>query len=231
MGNSFRQTVAGLFARDEMNDSTMLSGHVAATRERAQASESEYLIAAQDTTYYNYSAQAQMSGLGRIQGKVRGLMQHNVLLMDDGGLPLGIVDQQYWTRGGAIDWPASQKESQKWFNGLAAVNRQAQTSNQQWVVTGERESDIFEFFKAPREPNVDLLVRVCQPRRVEVTTTGVVCPLPMSRAHLNDYGHYAVQIERQVDGKRRTVDLTLHLQAATVEIYPNQDLSPSRHKT
>ncbi len=231
MGNSFRQTVAGLFARDEMNDSTMLSGHVAATRERAQTSESEYLIAAQDTTYYNYSGQTQMSGLGVIQGKVRGLMQHNVLLMDDGGLPLGVIDQQYWTRGGAIDWPASQKESQKWFNGLAAVNQQAQTSNKRWVVTGDRESDIFEFFKAPRESNVDLLVRVYQPRRVEVTTAGVVCPLPMTGAHLDDYGHYSVQIERQVGGKRRTVDLTLHLQAATVQVYPNQDLSPARHKT
>ena len=67
-----------------MNDSTMLSGHIAATRERAQASDSEYLIAAQDTTYYNYSGQTQMSGLGVIQGKIRGLMQHNVLLMEDG---------------------------------------------------------------------------------------------------------------------------------------------------
>ncbi len=231
MGNSFRQTVAGLFARDEMNDSTMLSGHVAATRERAQASESEYLIAAQDTTYYNDSGQAQMSGLGVIQGKVRGLMQHNVLLMDDGGLPLGVINQQYWTRGGAIDWPASQKESQKWFNGLAAINQQARASNKRWVVTGDRESDIFDFFKAPREPNVDLLVRVYQPRRVEVTPTGMVCPLPMTGAHLDDYGHYSVQIERQIDGKRRTVDLTLHLQAATVQVYPHKDLSPARHKT
>jgi hypothetical protein len=231
MGNSFRQTVAGLFNRDEMTHSTMLSGHIAATRERAQASESEYLIAAQDTTYYNYSGQSQMSGLGVIQGKVRGLMQHNVLLMDDGGLPLGVVDQQYWTRGGAMDWPASQKESQKWFNGLTAVNHQAQASNKRWLVAGDRESDIFEFFKAPREPNVDLLVRVCQPRQVEVTTSGVVCPLSMSDAHLDDYGHYSVQIERQVNGQRRTVDLTLHLQAATVQIYPNKDLSPARHKT
>lgn len=214
-----------------MNDSTMLSGHVAATRERAQASESEYLIAAQDTTYYNYSGQGQMTGLGVIQGKVRGLMQHNVLLMDDRGLPLGVIDQQYWTRSGAMDWPASQKESQKWFNGLAAVNQQAQGSNQRWVVTGDRESDIFDFFKAPRESNVDLLARVCQPRRVEITTDGVVCPLPMTSAHLDDYGYYCVQIERQVEGKRRTVDLTLHLQAATVQIYPNQDLSPARHKT
>jgi hypothetical protein len=170
MGNSFRQTVAGLFARDEMKHSTMLSGHVAATQARVQASNSQYLIAAQDTTYYNYSGQAQMSGLGVIQGQVRGLMQHNVLLIDEGGQPLGVIDQQYWTRGGAMDWPPSQKESQKWFNALAAVNQQAQASNQRWVVTCDRESDIFDFFKAPREPNVEVIVRVFQPRRVEVSS-------------------------------------------------------------
>lgn len=214
-----------------MHPSTMLSGHVAATRARAQASESEYLIAAQDTTYYNYSGQQQMSGLGVIQGQVRGLMQHNVLLIDEGGLPLGVVHQQYWTRGGAMDWPATQKESQKWFNGLAAVNQQAQGSDQRWVVTCDREGDIFDFFKAEREPNVDLLVRVFQPRRVEVVAAGQVCPLPTVAAYLEDYGHYAVQIERQVGGQRRTVELTLQLQAATVHIYPNQALSAALHKT
>lgn len=214
-----------------MKHSTMLSGHLAATRARVQASDSEYLIAAQDTTYYNYSGQTQMAGLGVIQGKVRGLMQHNVLLLDDRGLPLGVIDQQYWTRDGAMDWPASQKESQKWFNGLAAVNQQAQGLTQRWVVTCDRESDIFDFFKAPRESNVELLVRVFQPRRVEVSAAGKVCPLPTVAAHLDDYGQYSVQIERHCGGQRRTVDLTLHLHAATVHIYPNQDLSPARHKT
>lgn len=209
----------------------MLSGHVAATRARAQRSDSDYLIAAQDTTYYNYSGQAQMSGLGVIQGKVRGLMQHNVLLIDENGQPLGVIDQQYWTRGGALDWPASQKESQKWFKGLAAVNQQAPDINKRWVVTCDRESDIFEFFKAPREANVDLLVRVFQPRRVEVVSAGQVCPLPTVAAHLDNYGRYVVQIERQYDGKRRTVELTLQLQAATVHIHPHKDLNAARHKS
>jgi hypothetical protein len=231
MGNSFRQTVAGLFARKDMNSATMLSGHVASTQARVQASESEYLIAAQDTTYYNYSGQTQMSGLGRIQGKVRGLMQHNVLLMEQEGQPLGLIHQQYWTRGGAIDWPSEQKESQKWFKGLEAVNQQAQGSNQRWVVTCDREGDIFKFFKAEREPNVDLLVRVCQPRRVEVAAAGTVCPLPDVAEQLDDYGQYSVQIERLYEGKRRTVNVTLQLQAAIVHIYPRQDLSPARHKT
>ena len=94
------------------------------------ASDSEYLIAAQDTTYYNYPGQAQMSGLGIIQGKVRGLMQHNVLLLGANGQPLGVIDQQYWTRDGEIDWPSNQKESQKWFKGLSAVNQQAQGGEQ-----------------------------------------------------------------------------------------------------
>ncbi len=231
MGNSFRQTVAGLFARDDMNSSRLLSGHVAETQARAQSRESQYLIAAQDTTYYNYSGQTQMTGLGRIQGKVRGLMQHNVFLIDQGGLPLGLVDQQYWTRDGAIDWPSDQKESQKWFKGLKAVNQQAKGSSKRWVVTCDREGDIFEFFKAPREPNVDLLVRVYQPRRVEVATAGTVCPLPDVAAHLDDYGQYSVQIERPVDGKRRAVNVTLQLQTATVYIYPGKDLSAARHKT
>ena len=231
MGNSFRQTVAGLFARDDMNSSTMLSGHIAQTQTRAQACSSEYLIAAQDTTYYNYSGQTQMTGLGRIQGKVRGLMQHNVLLTDEDGLLLGLVDQQYWTRDGGIDWPADQKESQKWFNGLNAVNQKAEGSSKRWVVTCDREGDIFEFFKAPREPNVDLLVRVYQPRRVEVATHGTVYPLPDVAAHLDDYGQYSVQIERQVDGKRRAVNVTLQLQSATVHIYPGKDLSATLHKT
>ena len=231
MGNSFRQTVAGLFARDDMNSSTMLSGHIAQTQTRAQASDSEYLIAAQDTTYYNYSGQTQMTGLGRIQGKVRGLMQHNVLLTDEDGLLLGLVNQQYWTRDGGIDWPADQKESQKWFNGLNAVNQKSVGSSKRWVVTCDREGDIFEFFKAPREPNVDLLVRVYQPRRVEVATAGTVCPLPDVAAHLDDYGQYSVQIERQAEDKRRAVTVTLQLQAATVHIYPRKDLSATLHKT
>ncbi|HIK54941.1 MAG TPA: IS4 family transposase, partial [Synechococcales cyanobacterium M55_K2018_004] len=210
-----------------MTSTTMLSGHVAATLERAQASPGDYLIAAQDTTYYNYSGHGQMRGLGTIQGDVRGVMQHNVLLLNESGLPLGILDQQYWTRQGAKDWPTDEKESQKWLNGLSAINRQASGTNKHWVSVSDRESDIFCFFKAAREPNVDLLVRVCQPRRVEVLPVGVVCSLPSIVSHLNEYGIYRVRIAR----RHREVELTLSLRAAAVNIYPDKDLSAAKHKT
>ena len=113
MGNSFRQTVASLLSRPDMSDQHLLSGHLQSTLARVAASEHEYIIAAQDTTYYNYSGQSSMTGLGTIQGKVRGLLQHNMLLLNEVGLPLGLLAQQYWTRQGGKDLPAGEKESQK----------------------------------------------------------------------------------------------------------------------
>lgn len=210
-----------------MTSEIMLSGHIAATVARANASDSDYLIAAQDTTYYNYFGHESLSGLGVIQGKLQGLMQHNVLLCDDSGLPLGLLAQQYWTRQGGMDLPPDVKESQKWFNGLSAVNQQAKGSDKRWVVTCDREGDIFEFFKAERAPNVDLLVRVFQPRRVEVLSDGTVRHLSTVVEHLDDYGQYSLQIDRN----HRSVELTLQLQAAAVSIYPGKDLSSAKHKT
>ena len=205
----------------------MLSGHVKEALERAESSEGEYLIAPQDTTYYNYSGQSQMSGLGKIQGKIKGVMQHNVLLLNEKGLPLGILAQQYWTRHGGMDWPEGEKESQKWFNGLHATNEKSKNSHKRWVSVADREGDIFEFFKAEREPNVDLLVRVFQARRVEVASTGIVCPLPEIVSQLSTYGLHTVRIFRG----NREVELTLSLEAATVHIHPGKAQSVAKHKT
>ncbi len=227
MGNSFRQTVASLFAHSKMNPYVMLSGHIQATRERAETTEGDYVIAAQDTTYYNYSGQKKMSGLGVIQGKVRGVMQHNVLLVNSSGLPLGLLGQQYWTRKGGLDWPKGEKESSKWLKGLDAINQQASQSSKCFVAVEDREGDVFSFFKAPRQPNVELLVRVYQARNLEVVGSQVICKLPEVSSHLKDYGTHRVRIYRH----NREVELTLRLRAGAVNVYPEKDLSPSKHKT
>jgi len=75
LGNGFRQTIAAIFARKEMKPEIMLSGHIEETLARASNCGGEYVIAAQDTTYYNYTGQKKMEGLGKIQGKTFGLMQ------------------------------------------------------------------------------------------------------------------------------------------------------------
>ncbi|NJO73940.1 MAG: IS4 family transposase [Leptolyngbyaceae cyanobacterium RM1_406_9] len=227
MGNSFRQTFAGIFARQEMDANQMLSGHLQSTLSGVEASESEYIIAAQDTTYYNYSGQRAMEGLGEIQGKVRGLLQHNVLLLDQVGLPLGLLAQQYWTRNGGQDLPPEEKESNKWHKGLSAINEHLCASSKTIVAVEDREGDIFSFFRAERQPNVELLVRVHQPRPLEVIASQQLHKLPQVYPHLGDYGQLSVTVERQ----NRAVQLVLNLRAGAVNVYPDQDLSSSQHKT
>jgi hypothetical protein len=227
MGNSFRQTIAGLFSRDPMNSDVMLSGHIEATKKRVENTEGDYVIAPQDTTYYNYSGHKEMSGLGVIQGKVRGLMQHNVLLLDSSGLPLGMVGQQYWTRKGGLDLPPGEKESIKWLKGLEAINQQASQSSKCFVAVQDREGDVFSFFIAPGLSHVELLVRVYQERNLEVVGSQVVCKLSSVSSHLKDYGTHRVRIYRH----NREVELTLSLRAGAVNVYPEKDLSPSKHKT
>ena len=137
------------------------------------------------------------------------------------------IFMQQSPRHGRMDWPEGEKESQKWFNGLHATNEKSKNSHKRWVSVADREGDIFEFFKAEREPNVDLLVRVFQARRVEVASTGIVCPLPEIVSQLSTYGLHTVRIFRG----NREVELTLSLEAATVHIHPGKGQSVAKHKT
>lgn len=226
MGSSFRQTVASIFSHNEMNEEVMLSGHISESINRAEASEGEYLIAAQDTTYYNYTGQQEMAGLGVIQGNTRGVIQHNMMLMSEKGLPLGILHQQHWTREGGQDLPVGEKESKKWEKGLQAINKQAKKISKRIVAVEDREGDVFSFMQAERAANVDLLVRVYQSRKMEVVSTGTVCAFPEVAEHLAEYGLYQVRILRQ----NREVELTLKLKAGAVYIHPRKDLSVKKHQ-
>ena len=227
LGNGFRQTIGAIFAREKMKPEIMLSGHREETIIRASNCEGEYVIAAQDTTYYNYTGHKQMEGLGTIQGQIKGLMQHNIMLMSQKGKPLGIMGQKYWTREGGIDLKEEEKESEKWEQALALINQKAAQIKQKIVLVEDREADIFSFFKAQRENNVELLVRVYQPRRIELVETGLVKSLAAIPAQLRDYGVKTVSIRRE----NREVELTLRLKAGKVNVYPRKDLSAKKHKT
>lgn len=111
LGNTFRQSIATIFAKPAMNTEKMLEGHIRATVGRCSSSEGERLIVSQDTTYYNYNGHYNLSGLGIIQGKLKGTLQHNVLAINEAGVPLGLLYQRNWTRGGLN---AFENESDKW---------------------------------------------------------------------------------------------------------------------
>ena len=131
------------------------------------------------------------------------------------------------TRQGGLDLKEEEKESQKWEQILALINQKASQIKQKVVLLEDREADIFSFFKAQREKNVELLVRVYQPRRIELVETGLVKPLAEIPAQLRDYGVKTVSIRRE----NREVELTSQLKAGKVNIYPRKDLSAKKHKT
>ena len=176
----------------------MLSGHQQETIKRAAHSEGEYIIAVQDTTYYNYTGHRQLLGIGKIQGKIKGLLQHNLMLMNQRGMPLGVFYQEYWTRkGGSIDLAPGEKESQKWLKGLAALRKKAAEIEQKIVLVEDREADIFAFFKAERGDNIELLVRVYEPRKLELVRDGRVTSLPELSPYLEEYGEKRVVLKRK----------------------------------
>jgi hypothetical protein len=223
LGNTFRQAIAGIFSKAAMHTEQMLEGHIQATLTRCQQSAGERIIVAQDTTYYNYTGHKALSGLGSIQSNIKGCLQHNVLALDEQGLPLGLLDQQNWTRSG-LGCPA--KESDKWFKGLAAVNKQLGALAKPVVLVQDREADIFSFFKAQRAPNVDLLVRVHQPRKVEVAASGQVLKLQQAAEQLPEQGTMQLEVYRQ----NQPVVIELTVKAASVAVLPDKDLSPAKHQ-
>ena len=104
MGNSFRQTIAGLFSNPGMSIDLMQQGHRRATVERGCTDPGQFLIVAQDTCFFNYTSHPAMEGLGRLQGHIKGIAMHSAMLFSETGQPLGLLDQQYWSRDGNVDY-------------------------------------------------------------------------------------------------------------------------------
>lgn len=222
MGNSFRQTIAGLFADPRMKPSVMLNGHLQSTRERIKADGGEYILAIQDTTYYNYSSHRAMQGLGRIQGELKGVIQHNILMANDQGVPLGILGQEYWSRESERSYPG--KESEKWHWGLERVNEELGASGKKVVLMQDREADIYSFLEAERAEGVELLVRVHQPRMLEIDASGEQYKLNEIGDCLPVAGEKEVIVLRQ--GKE--VRLVISLKAVTVHVLAGKHNSPQK---
>ena len=212
MGNSFRQAVAGIFSEKRMNSKVMLEGHLHSIKERINSSNDKYVLVAQDTTYYNYCGHDSMEGLGKIQGNVKGIMQHNSLVISEFSIPLGVLGQEYWSRGGSK--PYEGIESQKWHRALETVNSELGTIEKQVVLLQDREADIFSFFQAPRSASVGLIVRVHQPPNIEIESSGEIFKLDMMLEKISPMGTKRVTINR--NGKEITLELILRKEKVNV---------------
>ena len=148
--------------------------------------------------------------------------------MTPGRVPLGIVEQQVWTRPAEQlgkkhqrkQRPISEKESQKWLTSLEATAQlQKQLQNTRVVSVGDREADVFDLFMRAESLPQDLLIRASWNR----------C-LDHPQRYLWDYmaaqpvaGTLTITVPRKEKQPARRAQLTVR--------YARVTLRPPRHRT
>lgn len=213
LGKSLRQSTAKILSKKDMDTHKMLEGHYQSTINKCKTSPTDLVIVAQDTTYYNMSGHKGMAGLGPLQGNMIGSLQHNALALDRSGVPLGLLGQHNWTRGGL---GALGTESDKWYLGLEWINKAAPLIGKPMLLTQDREADMLSFLAAERAVGVELLVRIHYQHilRLEQGDQMVGCRLREAISKLAAAGQKQVQIRRD----NQDITLTLQVRAGSVKL-------------
>lgn len=160
----------------------ILESHNQASIKRT--SEHARVILAQDTTEIDLTnPNCQVEGAGPLESEDKfGFYVHPLYALTEAGLPLGIVDQEIWTREkirtdlskeekAALrkKMAFEEKESQRWLAMLQSGEQIARANPQtEYTVVGDSESDIHEIFTEAGDlpDNCHFVVRGCQDRAV-----------------------------------------------------------------
>lgn len=174
-----------------------------ATLQRLEADEGEVVLAVQDTTAFSFAGRKALSGLGVLEdNQTPGFFAHTTLMVSQEGVPLGVLDQQVWSRPQNLDRdkeahkkkPITEKESFKWLQGL----RHLPKLRQRVITVCDREADIYELFQDAVNHERDFIVRVCRDRRLEDATL-LYDPL----GEISAADTYTITVHRQVNQAER----------------------------
>lgn len=202
--------------------------HWQQTQAQAQASPSDVVLFIQDTTELDYSSHSQTCGLGIIgKGTTQGLMVHSCLaVIPNPEHPeiLGLAGQQVWARaatpthqGSGSHRTLARTEGDKWAEITEGIGPAPTQGRQRWVSVGDRESDVFSYFRRCVQGHWHSLVRVCQ-NRVITTETQTQSHLKCYARSLEAQTHKTLMLRGRDGQPKRTV--TLNLAWALVMIHP-----------
>lgn len=160
------------FDNRKVSHPAILDGHRVACLRRV--ADQECMLVLQDTTSLDYTHHPETVGLGPLEkAERRGLLVHSSMAASEVGVPLGLLDQQVWTRDPEAVGQRHQrkrraieeKESAKWLHGLRASLKDVPA--QVCVVTvADREADIFDFFLEAEARQTQVVVRAAWNRRL-----------------------------------------------------------------
>ena len=165
---------------EEMSMDNLLAPHIQQTSRR-MASE-KVVIAASDTTYFDYDGLSACEGLSYIgknkNSEYYGIPIHTTLAFTEEGIQLGLIDVQHDFRGEeekekSVDirsLPIEEKESFRWIQAYRETEEIAQQlENTMVVFTCDREGDIYELFEEHKKKGnkTHLLVRSSSDRKLD----------------------------------------------------------------
>lgn len=219
----------------------ILEAHNQASIERTKAQGSVILV--QDTSEFDLTKpRCQVAGAGPLEhDSKRGFYFHPLYAVSEEGVPLGIVDQQIWTREFIkTDMPAAQKsqerkqavyeekESARWLEMMQSGEQIARANpDTEYIIVSDSESDIHEVFLEAdtRAENCHFVVRACQNRAVvggeQASVDAALAKAEVQYVHEVDVHHRTAKIAcetrvRRVSRTDRTAKLGVR--ACTVTI-------------
>lgn len=187
-----------------------------ATRQRLAQSEEATILAIQDTTEFNFAGRSALNGLGVLSdNKTPGFLAHTTMAVSVTGVPMGVLDQQVWSRPVAVEkvdddhqkLPITEKESFKWLQGLNG----ALSASQSVITVCDREGDVFELFQYAHDVEQHFIVRATQDR--------VLKDAPSLKRHLAQIPvsqTYTILVRRQDNRPARTATVDLRMTSVTL---------------
>jgi hypothetical protein len=188
-----------------------------ATQQRIAATETPVILAVQDTTEFNFAGRAALSGLGVLSdNQTPGFMAHTTLAVSVDGVPLGVLDQQVWSRPVAEPKaknahqkrPITEKESFKWIQGLNG----ALPATKSVITVCDREGDVYELFQYAHDVEQHFIVRATNDRSLKDAPTlkKQLAQTPVSRT-------YTIPVRRQDNRQAREATVELRMTSVTLK--------------
>jgi hypothetical protein len=187
-----------------------------ATLSRLQNETHQVVLALEDTTSFNFAHHPATEGLGVIEdNRTAGFFAHTTLAASEEGVPIGLFDQQVWTRqkqsarvkDAHKKRPITEKESMKWLNGLY----ETQASPVTVIVVGDREADIYELYQEAQTTETSYIIRVVRNRRLEDERL-----LKEALADCEFVTQFEVEVARQARQEKRTAEVSLRYTSLTL---------------
>ena len=212
------------FDNGQVTPAGILAPHCQRTVERM--SKHKLVLAAQDTTFFNYTHHPRTEGLGEIGNKKqnqRGFGMHSTLAMSPTGVPLGLLTQAFFTR--PLGEPAhkpeelrllpiEEKESYRWIEAFEQTLALVPT-DVQVVTVCDREADIYEMFVLAQEKTADILIRASSDRSLAEQEVDKLWAKVEQQAIA---GHLTVHIAK--NQKREAREATVSVRFAQVRLKP-----------